>query len=107
MAFNQKILGDGQLPNAEGNLYLVPAATKALVKTIIMVNITGGAITVNLMVKKSGGTSRRIWEKDYSIPMNEQRMLDANITLETGDAIRGYASAVTSIDYSIFGIEEA
>lgn len=105
--FATKILGNGQLPNAIGDLYTVPAATQAIVRTIILVNVSGAAKTTNLYIKKSGGTARRIWEQDFSLADKAQSTFSEILTLATGDKIQGDASAVTSVDYSIFGIEES
>lgn len=108
MALTPKILADGQLPSTKAAIYTVPALTVASVKFMRLVNTTGGALTVNLYVKKSGGTSRRIAPVNYSLAAGA--MLDVldgvqTLSLGAGDAIEGDASAATSVDYVINGGE--
>lgn len=100
-----KSLGDGQLANSEGSLYLTPASTQAIIKTITLVNTDSSARTVNLYVKVSGGTSRRIIPVDLSLAIGANFVYDNEITLEAGDDLRGDASAATQVDYTINGIE--
>lgn len=95
---------EGQLPNAKATLYTTPAATKTLVKQIILVNVTAGAITINIYFKR--GTSRNILPKTYSMAAGAQAKEDLNSILLTGDLIEGDASAAASIDYWISVIEE-
>lgn len=95
---------EGQLPNAKGTLYTTPAATKAILKTISLVEVTGNNRTVNIYLKR--GTSRRI------IPLAMALLAGAEYTKETwhhllaGDLIEGDASAVASVDYWISIVEE-
>ncbi len=107
MAITIQELADGQLPNAKTTLYTVPALTSAIVLDIRLVNVTAGAITVNLYKKASGGTSRRILDKDLSIAANGSVRVKGPITLEAAGEIEGDASAATSVDYVINGVEKA
>lgn len=105
-----KILADGQLPNSKAALYTCPAQTVAALKFFRLVNTSASAVTLNLYVKKSGGTSRRIIPKDYSLAAGA--MLDAldavqNISLSAGDAVEGDCSAATTVDYVLSGGEVA
>lgn len=103
--FTPNILGNGQLALAKATIYTCPAATYALIKTITLV-ATSASRTVNIYVKKSGGTSRRIIAKDTPIDLVLERHIQANLTLGAGDVIEGDASAATEIDYCIFGVEQ-
>lgn len=105
MALTLKELADGQLPAAKTTLYTVPGATSCLITCILLVNATAGAITVNLYKKKSGGTSRRIIDKDLSIAANGSVRVKGGFTLEAAAVIEGDASAATSVDYVISGVE--
>lgn len=100
-----KELADGQLPAAKATLYTVPALTTTLVLNIVLVNVTAGAITVNLYKKKSGGASRRIIDQALSIAANGSVRMKGGFTLEAGAVLEGDASAATSIDYVISGVE--
>ncbi|SRR6266576_3768719 len=99
-----KLLANGQLPNAKGTLYTCPALTSALIKTINLVNISGGNLTGNIYIKRA--TSRRIIAKDTTFDIALETVIERNIILEAGDLIEGDCSASTSVDYCIFGIEQ-
>lgn len=98
-------MAEGQLPNTKQTLYTVPGATSAVIKTISIAG-SGTSATINLYIKKAGGTSRRIIPMD--LPFGAKWLLetDEEYTLETGDKIEGDASVASSIDYSIHGVEE-
>lgn len=107
MALTVKTLADGQLPTVKAALYTAPAAG-AGVKFFRLVNASASVVTLNLYLKKSGGTSRRIVPKDYSLAAGALLdVLDAvqAIGMETGDAIEGDCSAGTAVDYVINGGE--
>lgn len=99
-------LADGQLSLAKTTLYTVPASTKAIVKSIILVNTnTTTSRIVQLYVNRTG-TSRRIWARDYTITPKSRAEDTAVITLETGDLIEGEADAASEVDYVISGATE-
>ena len=104
-SFAIRLLAEGQLPNTKQTLYTVPGATSAVIKTISIAG-TGTPATINLYIKKSGGTSRRIIPMDMALGGTYLLETDEEYTLETGDEIEGDSSVATSIDYSIHGIEE-
>ena len=103
MAEVLKVLGQGQLPNAEGSLYLVPGGTTAVAKKIIIHNRKATTETVIIYIKKSGGTSRIIIYVElatrHTIHDNEAHSLGA------GDDIRGQTTTAAEVDYTIDGIE--
>ena len=105
MAVTPKSLADGQLAAAKATLYTVPASTETIITSIKLVNTDGSARTVNLYIKVSGGTSRRIIPKDMSLGAGYMCEEDQRFTLEAGDIIEGDASAATVVDYIIFGAE--
>ena len=109
MAITILILAEGQLAGATGDLYTVPANTTAIIKNITLVNTTGGALTCNLYIKKSGSSDRRISQVSLAMAAGEKAVTEANevYTLAAGDKIRGDASAATSIDYIISGVEKS
>lgn len=59
-------LADGQLADAEGDLY-TSGGDQTVVTTITLTNTDTVARTVNLYLQPSGGTSRRLIPKDLSL----------------------------------------
>jgi hypothetical protein len=109
MALALGTLADGQLPNAKATLYTVPALKIAHV-FIILANTDapsgGSAYPVNIYVKRSGGTSRRILGRDTSIAAGASLELPDNLTglkLSAGDIIEGDAGTAAKVDYLIYG----
>ena len=107
MAFTYKSLADGQLAAAKATLYTVPASTTAAIKQICYTNTDAVDRTVNLYVKRSGSSSRRIIPKDMLLAAgNTMYWGDADtMELSTGDIIEGDASSATIVDYVITGAE--
>lgn len=105
MAITGGSLADGQLPNTKTTLLTVASSTIAHITAIVLVNATAGAITVNIYVKRSGSTSRRIIAKDYSMAAGASYWVPITtaLRLSAGDVIEGDASSATSIDYLITG----
>ena len=106
MAMNIKSLADGQLAAAKATLYTVPADTTTIIKTISYVNTDTVARNVNLYLKPSGGTSRRIIPKDMELGIGYMMVYDDELTLEAGDILEGDASATNVVDFTINGVEK-
>lgn len=107
MALTIQLLANGQLPNAIGDLYTVPASTQAIIKTITLVNTNTTTENVNLYILPSGGTARRIIPKDMSFPTKYSLETDQEYTLEAGDKIQGDTTTAVKVDYTINGVENA
>lgn len=105
MAISIKSLADGQLPNAKGTLYTCPASTTAILRLVSFVNTGAGARTVNLYLKPSGGTSRRLIPVAMSMAAGNSMEYTNVLTLEAGDIIEGDASVAAEVDYVIEGVE--
>ena len=107
-SFVGNILAQGQLPNAKGTLYTVPAVTTAYIKFINGHNTPGaGSETTIFYVKKSSGTSKLLGRA--ILAANEQiRIIDKDetITLGAGDTIEGQTTTAATVDYVITGVEE-
>ena len=102
-----KSLADGQLAAAKATLYTVPALTTAIIKTISYVNTDIAARTVNLYIKTSVGTSRRIIPNNMTLGVGYMMVYDDEITLEAADEIEGDADAATVVDFTINGVEKS
>jgi hypothetical protein len=107
MAFTGSILANGQLPNAKGTLYTVPALTNAFVKFINAYNSGGGTEAVKFYVKKSAGTSR-VLAVGTMATKEQLRAIDKDETLNlaAGDVIEGETTTAATVDYLITGVEQ-
>lgn len=112
MALSTGSLADGQLPSTKAALYTVATGKVAHV-WVSLVNAGASTRTVNLYVKRSGGTSRRVAAKDKSLaagsdpvifPVSGQALV--GLKLSAGDALEGDASAAAEVDYVVFGATE-
>lgn len=102
-------LADGQLPNTKTTLYTVPPDKSAHVFIILANSESGTAYTVNLYLKRSGGTSRRIIGSTTDLAAKGSMEMPSNLTgikLSEGDIIEGDASVAAKVDYTIYGGEE-
>jgi len=107
MALTVTQLADGQLAAAKGTLYTTPASTQTIVRSIILVNTSTSDVTANIYMCPSGGTSRRIGPKDFTILAEGMAILDDVYSLDTGDLIEGDDSSATTVDYTIYGVQNA
>jgi len=107
MGYDFKSLVDGQLPDAKGTLYTVPADTSTVIKLITLVNTADVVQIVNLYVKPSGSASRRIIPKDCNLAAGYSLIFDDGIFLEVGDIIEGDTTTAAKVDYIISGVEKS
>ncbi len=105
MSITGGTLADGQLASSVGDLLTVASATVDHITHIILTNTSGGAITVNLYIKRSGSTARRIIDKDKSLAAGASYWvpITSALRLSAGDKIQGDASSGSVIDYTISG----
>ncbi len=102
-----KSLADGQLAETKGTIYTTPAATQTIAQSIILVNSHSSALVVNIYFKASGGTSRRISPKDYSLAAGAMMEVDKPVTMEAADILEGSGGTAEKIDFVISGIENS
>ena len=102
-----KSLADGQLNDTKATIYTSPAATQTIVQSIILVNSHSSALVVNLYFKASGGTSRRISPKDYSLAAGAMTEIDKPITMEAADILEGSGGTASKVDFVISGIQNS
>lgn len=50
-------VSDQYLPTTAGALYTVPAGKTAIIRSAVIVNVTGGAVTVDVYLVGSGGAA--------------------------------------------------
>jgi hypothetical protein len=101
-----KSLADGQLPNSKGTLYTVGGATSTIIKKITCVNTNTTTESVNLYIKRSGSTSRRICPKDLQLAAGYMAVDDEEHALAAGDLIEGDTTTASKVDYIIEGVEK-
>jgi hypothetical protein len=68
-------------------------------------NVDGSTRTVNLYYKAVGGTSRRIAPLNLSLASGSMMEEMDPMSLVQGEEIEGDASAATTVDYVISGVE--
>jgi len=115
MAVTIKSLYKAQLGTTEADLYGPASGKAAIVKSIRLVNTGSSPVTVNLFVKRAAASSQpggglRILPKDCSLAPGAALIDDSEVTLEyvsssNIDFVRGCASAATTVDCVISGVE--
>jgi hypothetical protein len=103
MTITVKNLGDGQLPNSNGDLYEVPASTSAIVKNITIHNTNTIAELFTITFLKASGTGRKVIY--WSLPPNTSYIHNDVITMGAGDKIQGFTTTASKVDYLINGAE--
>jgi hypothetical protein len=102
-------IASGQLStSAASSIYTSPTSPSPLttiIKSIRLVNTASTPTTVNLYIFRSpDNTNRRIAPQNMSIPAGGLAIDDQEITMSSGDVIKGDASAA-AVDFSISGIQ--
>ena len=109
MAIIIKTLGGGTISAVgSADLYTVGASKSALVHNVRLVNgTTASTSAMNLYVKPSGGTARRIAKQDFTILANGLFVMPDPVTMGTGDKIQINIStgASPSLGYMVNGVE--
>ena len=103
--FTAKSLADGQVANAEGDLYAVPASTKAYIKSVNFLNTSATTQTLDVYIKRSGATSRHL--RRYVLDQFQSATFEFAGCLSAADAIRAVSTTNTVVNYVITGVEEA
>jgi hypothetical protein len=107
MARDFKILGQSA-PSAttDTNVYTVPAATKAVISTIVIANRAATAGSFRLAARPAGATIANQHYIAYDVPIaaNDSTTLTLGITLSATDVITAYCSSA-NMSVNIFGSE--
>ena len=121
MALNQeRLAGPSAIANtasastlpAEGSYtYQVPASTTTIVKQIMLTNITSEARKLTIWLKPSATayaslSSANALYYDYDISANATAILNLSLVMDAGDRLYVRASAASSVNITISGIEE-
>jgi len=108
MASTFKTIGSASIGAAPVTIYTVPGATTTIVQSLTLANVTGAAITVDIVWRDSSAAADYYICKTCPIPAGGAVVPigDNNKkNLETGDLIKITSSAATSIDASLDYLE--
>ena len=110
MANALKILGQlNPTANTQGNVYVVPASTAAIVNNIIVANQTAANVSYSIIVMPSGSFSATAANTYFIVrggivPASDTATLSLGVTLPAG-AILAANTNSGSLSISAFGVE--
>ena len=109
MATTYKVLGQSNpAATTATTLYTVPAATQAVVSSIVIANLTASAATFRIAVRVAGATlaNSQYVAYDVTVGASDSTALTLGITLNATDVITVYASTA-NLTFTAFGSEIA
>jgi hypothetical protein len=107
MATIYKVLGQSApAATTDTNVYTVPAATEAVISTIVIANRAAAAGSFRLAVRPNGATIANQHYIAYDVPLaaNDSTTLTFGITLDATDIITVYCSSA-NMSVNVFGTE--
>ena len=107
MANAYKVLGQSAPAiTTDTDVYTVPAATEAVVSTIIIANRAATAGSFRIMVRPDGAALSNVHyiAYDVAIAANDSTTLTLGITLNAADVISVYCSSA-DMSVNVFGTE--
>jgi len=107
--FTGKSLADGLLTTSVDALYTVPAATVAYVGSLSLFCDTATPQTVQLYIKRAGGTARKWRRFVFNQQYDHADVFEngARIVLAAGDEIDGVSTTGAVVAFVVTGVEEA
>jgi glucose-6-phosphate dehydrogenase assembly protein OpcA len=108
MATNYKVLGQEALTaETATTVYTVPAATEAIVSTIVVCNRAAVANTFRIAIRPDGDTLANEHYIAYDVPIaaNDATNLTIGVTMNAGDIITAYGGAASTLSVNVFGSE--
>jgi glucose-6-phosphate dehydrogenase assembly protein OpcA len=109
MATTYKVLGQSNpAATTATTLYTVPAATEAVVSTIVIANLTATAATFRIAIRPNGATlaNSQYIAYDITVGASDSTALTLGITIDATDIITVYASTA-NLTFTAFGSEIA
>jgi len=107
MATTYKVLGQNA-PSATTatSLYTVPAATSAVISTLVVANRAGTSATYRISVRPGGASQANQHYVAYDVAVNgaDSTTLTLGITLAATDVVTIYASTA-DLSFNLFGSE--
>ena len=107
MGKSYKVLGQSApAATTATNVYTVPAATEAVVSTIVVANRAATAATFRLSVRPGGAAqaNQHYIAYDVSIAGGDSTTLTLGITLAATDVVTVYGSTA-NLSFNVFGTE--
>ena len=109
MATTYKVLGQSN-PSAATltSLYTAPAATQAVVSSIVVANLTATDATFRLAVRPAGASisDEHYIGYDITVGASDSTVLTMGITMEATDVLSVYASSA-DVSFNAYGSEIA
>lgn len=109
MATTYKVLGQSNpAATTATTLYTVPAATQAVVSTIVIANLTASAATFRIAIRVAGAAlaNSQYVAYDVTVGASDSTALTLGVTLNATDVITVYASTA-NLTFTAFGSEIA
>lgn len=109
MATTYKVLGQlNPAATTATTLYTVPAATQAIISTLVITNQAASSATYRVAIRPAGAT---LDPKHYitygaTVPANDSTFLTLGISLGATDVVTVYASSAT-LSFNAYGTEIA
>lgn len=109
MATTYKVLGQSNpAATTATTLYTVPAATQAVISTVVICNQTASAATFRIAVRVAGAalTAAQYVAYDVTVGASDSTALTLGITMGATDVLTVYGSTAT-LSFTAFGSEIA
>jgi hypothetical protein len=88
------------------NIYTVPAATEAVISTIVIANRDSTATTFRLSIRPAGATQANQHYLAYDVPIaaSDSTTLTLGVTMATTDVLTVFAGNA-NLSFNVFGTE--
>lgn len=109
MATTYKVLGQSApAATTETDVYTVPAATTAVLSTIVVANRSASAVTYRIAVRPDGAAlaNQHYIAYDVNVGASDSTTITLGITMDAGDILTVYASSA-DLSFNVFGSEIA
>jgi hypothetical protein len=106
MPTNYKVLGQANGTTAVTNVYTVPAATQAVISTVVIANRSSSNVNYRLAVQPAGAalSNQHYIAYDSVVAGNDSIALSLGITMGNTDVLSVNASS-NVLSFSVFGSE--
>ena len=102
-----KVLGQSNpAATTATTLYTVPAATEAIISTIVIANLTATAATFRIAIRPNGAAlaNSQYIAYDITVGASDSTALTLGVTLDATDVVTVYASTA-NLTFTAFGSE--